>query len=163
MSTESTIQMKHLVSWAIISIVAFFSLLRCDVARADSEEGDNVDPCIKEGGGIMYCQGASILEDNRKIDTDLNATYKTLRNRLHGNSLERNLVVAERKWIRDRDKRCRELSEDGFVNDNDKNAAHQAIAVAFQSCIQGELRSRLEFLQAALLRLNKEGLEKFRL
>jgi uncharacterized protein YecT (DUF1311 family) len=128
------------------------------------EDVDNiVDPCIKEGGGILYCQGASIVEDNRAIDTDLNATYKTLRNRLHGTPLERNLVLAERKWIHDRDKRCRNLSEDGFDNDNDRNAAHQAIAVAFQSCIQNELRIRLEFLQAALLRLNKEGIDNFRL
>jgi uncharacterized protein YecT (DUF1311 family) len=128
------------------------------------EEMDEVvDPCIKEGGGVTYCQGASILDDIRRIDTDLNAAYKTLRNRLHGTPLERSLVIAERKWIRNRDKRCRELSEDGFDNDNDRNAARQEIAVAFQSYIQNALRSRLEFLKAALLRLNEDGIDKCRL
>ncbi len=128
------------------------------------EEMDEVvDPCLKEGGGVMYCQGASTLDDNRKIDADLNATYKTLRNRLHGTPLERSLVIAERKWIRDRDTRCKELSEDGFDNDNDRNAAHEEIAVAFLGCIQNELRSRLEFIKAALLRLDQDGIENFHL
>ncbi len=120
-----------------------------------------VDPCLKEGGGILYCQGADMLADNRQIDAILNAAYKNLRNRLHGTPFEQRLVIAERKWIHDRDKKCRELSEEGFDNDIDRNAAHQAIAVAFLGCIQNELRSRLEFLTAALSRLDKDGIEHF--
>jgi uncharacterized protein YecT (DUF1311 family) len=120
-----------------------------------------VDPCLKEGGGILYCQGADMLDVNRRIDANLNAAYKNLRNRLHGTPFEQRLVIAERKWIHDRDKKCRELSEEGFDNDTDRNAAHQAIAVTFLGCIQNELASRLEFLTAALSRLDKDGIEHF--
>jgi uncharacterized protein YecT (DUF1311 family) len=128
---------------------------------AQDEMDEVVDPCLKQGGGVMYCQGASMAEDNRKIDSDLNAAYKTLRNRLHGTSFERRLIVSERKWIRDRDKRCEDVSEEGFDNDRDRNAAHESIAIIFLACMQNELRSRMDYINAALMRLDKDGLEHF--
>ena len=73
------------------------------------------------------------------------------------------LVIGERRWIRERDKRCEELSEEGFDNDVERNAAREAIGVAFLGCIQHELQSRLDFLKAALTRLNKDGIEHFQL
>ena len=121
------------------------------------------DTCRDGGGGLMYCVTACTGKENTKIDAELNATYRILRNRLKGSVFEKQLVIAERQWIRDRDKRCKEISEADYNNDEDKSAGHQDIAAEFQGCIQDELRSRLEFLKDALSRLNKEGIGKFHL
>ena len=127
------------------------------------EMHEAVDPCLRDGGGLMYCQGANMLDDNRKIDSDLNAAYKTLCKRLHGTPLERSLVISERKWLRDRDKRCRDLSENGVDTDEIRNTAHEESAVAFLGCVQNELLGRLEFIKAALSRLDRDGIEHFHL
>jgi len=121
------------------------------------------ETCMKDQGGDIPCAAICMAEENEKIDADLNTTYKQLRSRLKGTPLEKLLVEAERIWIRDRNKRCKEISEADYDTVEEKNDAHAAIAAELAGCMQEEAQARLGFLKDALSRLDRDGIEKFHL
>ncbi len=134
---------------------------RCDESGTNAAFDQCHETCVKNGGGDIPCAAICMGEETEKIDADLNATYRRLRSRLKGTTLEKQLVEAERTWIRDRNKRCKEISEADYDTAEEKNDAHATIAANLAGCMQDEAQARLEFLKDALSRLDRDGIGKF--
>jgi uncharacterized protein YecT (DUF1311 family) len=128
-----------------------------------SDHDKAVEKCMQACEYTAVCMSSCELEENEKLDAELNSVYKSLRVRLKGTLYDKQLVEAERKWLRDREKKCREDSEADYDNDEEKNAAHMAIGATYQACIQEETQVRVDYLKDTLTKSDKDGLEKFRL
>jgi uncharacterized protein YecT (DUF1311 family) len=133
-----------------------------DIQKA-ADEQSCIATCNAEPNGTIPCISQCIGEQNQKLDIELNATYKALREHLRNTLWDKKLVAAERAWIRDRDKLCIDLADSDYLTPEEQNNAHASIGAMNQDCIQRETEHRIEFLKAALEQLQNDGIVKFHL
>jgi uncharacterized protein YecT (DUF1311 family) len=146
---KSWLKIRHeggvLTCWS----VGFLSmaLVACLVAVHASGEGGNsssspkLKACIDASGGVTAEMRRCLSGEHRRLDGELNRTYKSVMRQLKSTDQKRQLIESQRVWLRLRDERC--LSK---VKDSGMEGGTGGDLI-YDDCQLNLLRQRIEWLK----------------
>jgi len=158
-----------LAMWSCNGLLWFVFLVFSEVAISGATSDHTTtaayekcnNDCRAEGSGLLVCAVACTQEEQNVRDAELNKIYTQLKERLTGSPFAKELVLRERAWIRQRDRKCEKLAKSEYDNDEDANAGHEAVAAIEQGCLDTETANRRDYLKDALTKLEKNGIAQF--
>lgn len=91
-----------------VSLIAVLTAGSASAAKASGKESPQLSACMKQSGGVTADMRACLADEYRRLDRDLNVTYKSVMRQLTPRQRTR-LKESQRAWIWRRDYDCKAL------------------------------------------------------
>lgn len=107
----------------------------------ESAESPVFSKCMKASGGVTSEMRACLHAEYKRLDRELNVTYKSVMKQLKTQDLRTRLVNSQRVWIWRRDNDCQ------LKVDNSGTKGGTAADLIYDDCLVTTVRKRIEWLR----------------